>query len=396
MKIRRRRRGNGEGSIYKRLDGRWASSITTGFDTRGMQTRRYFYAATRADVARKLDEAKKKLAEGRPLAPERQTAGQFLGRWLEDVVRPSVSPKTYRTYSDLIKKHLEPGLGRIDLQKLNAQQVQHFLNVKSESGLSPATVKHCRDCLRAALNVAMRWDLLVRNPAALVKPPKRVRRKPQVYNKAQARQFVESIRGHRLESLFLVALCVGMREGEVLGLGWSDVDLENRRLLIQCSLQRIEGKLQLLPTKTEESQRSIRLPDLVVSSLIAHSTRQDQEKALAGEDWVDSGRVFTTTKGTLLDARNLLRVYYTLRDVAGLPKIRFHDLRHSAATLLRAAGVPTPAISKLLGHASTRTTEEVYSHVISDMETEAADEMDAIFEPVAVSVAVKSTAKKLN
>ncbi len=396
MNRRRNRRGNGEGSIFQRSDGRWVSAITTGFDAHGFQTRKNYYGRTRGEVAQKLDEAKKKLAEGRPLSPEKQSVGQFLSRWIEDVVRPSVSPKTYRTYSDLIKKHLEPGLGRIDLQKLNAQQVQHFLNVKSEFGLSPATVKHCRDCLRAALNVAMRWDLLVRNPAALVKPPKRVRRKPQVYNKAQARQFVESIEGHRLESLFLVALCIGMREGEVLGLGWEDVDLENRILHVRYSLQRMAGKLQLVPTKTEESQRSIRLPDLVGSSLIAHRARQDQEKALAGDDWVETGRVFTTSRGTMLDARNLLRSYYALRDLAALPKIRFHDLRHSAATLLRAAGVPTPAISKLLGHASTRTTEEVYSHVISDMETEAADKMDAIFNRVAVSLAVKSAPKNLN
>jgi integrase len=175
-----------------------------------------------------------------------------------------------------------------------------------------------------------------------------------------------------------------MREGEVLGLGWEDVDLENRVLRVRYSLQRIKGKLKLVQTKTEESQRSIRLPDLVVSSLIAHRIRQDQEKSLAADDWVETGRVFTTSKGTMLDARNLLRAYYALRDLGALPKIRFHDLRHSTATLLRAAGVPTPAISKLLGHASTRPTEEVYSHVISDMETEGADKMDAIFNRVAV------------
>lgn len=392
--MRRHKRGNGEGSIFKRPDGRWVGSMTTGFNGNGRQARKDYYGKSRADIVRKLEEARKALAEGRSLSPERQTVGQFLDRWLADVVKPNTSPKTYRTYSDLLKQHLAPGLGGIDLYKLNPEHVQHFIKQRNEAGLSPTTVKHCRDCLRAALNVAMRWNLLVRNPAALAKLPRRIRRKPQAYNKAQARQFIQAIAGHRLEALFLVALCIGMREGEVLGLGIEDLDFENKLLTVRYSLQRIDGKLKLVPTKTEESQRSIRLPDLVVSALIAHLERQAKERAWAGEDWVETGRVFTTTKGTMLDARNMLRDYYKLRDISGVPKVRFHDLRHSAATLLRAAGVPTPAISKLLGHASTRTTDEVYSHVISDMEEEAAAKMDQIFKPVAVTVAVKSTSER--
>jgi integrase len=189
---------------------------------------------------------------------------------------------------------------------------------------------------------------------------------------------------------------MGMREGEVLGLGVEDIDLENRRLMVRHSVQRVDGKLRLVPTKTEDSQRSVRLPEVVVSAMAAHLERRAQEKMAAAEDWVETGRVFTTRRGTMLDARNMLRDYYQLRDLSGLPHIRFHDLRHSAATLLRAAGVPTPAISKLLGHASTRTTEEVYSHVTPDMESAAAAKMDEIFNPVAVTVAVKSAAKKLN
>lgn len=394
MNSRRRRRGNSEGSIFRRADGRWVASITIGYNDRGLQERKDYYAKSRAEVVFKLDEAKKKLAEGRPLSPEKQTVAQFLNRWLADVVHQSVSPKTHRTYSDLISKHISPALGRIDLQKLDPQHVQHFLNIKSESGLSPTTVKHCRDCLRAALNVAMSWNLVVRNAASLAKPPKRVRRKAHVYGKDDAQAFLQAIKGHRLETLFLVALCIGVREGEVLALGWTEVDLERKMIHIQHSLQRVNRKLQLVPTKTEESQRSIRLPDLVVSSLAAHRDRQQLERIAAGDDWVETGRVFTTTRGTMLDARNLLRSYYQLRDVSALPRIRFHDLRHSAATLLRAAGIPTPAISKLLGHASTRTTEEVYSHVLLETEHQAAAKMDEIMTPVAVTVAVKSAVRK--
>lgn len=166
-----RRRGNGEGSIFKRADGRWVASITVGYTARGVQDRKSYYGRTRAAVVAKLDDAKKMLADGRSLSPEKQTLEQFLTRWLQDVVHPNVSPKTHRTYSDLVAKHIAPALGRIDLQKLGPQDVQHFLKIMGESGLSPTTVKHCRDCLRAALNVAIRWDLLVRNVASLAKPP---------------------------------------------------------------------------------------------------------------------------------------------------------------------------------------------------------------------------------
>lgn len=190
MKERRRSRGNGEGSIFLRADGRWVASVTMGYNQNGLQARKNYYGKTRAEVVRKLDEAKKMLAEGHPLSAEKQTVGQFLTRWLTDVVRPSTSFKTHQTYSDLIRKHIAPGLGKIDLQKLDPQQVQHFLNTKSASGLSPTTVKHCRDCLRAALNVAMRWNLVVRNAASLARPPKRVRRKATVYTRDQAQEFI--------------------------------------------------------------------------------------------------------------------------------------------------------------------------------------------------------------
>ncbi|MRR52467.1 MAG: site-specific integrase [Rhodocyclaceae bacterium] len=224
----------------------------------------------------------------------------------------------------------------------------------------------------------MRWSLLVRNPAGLAELPRRVRRKPQVFNSSQARKFIQEIQGHRLEALFLVTLCTGMREGEVLALGLDDLDLDGQRLRIRGSLQRVDGKLELVSTKTEESQRSVLLPTLVVAALRKHLARREQERAIAGDDWEESGRVFVTRRGTFLDARNMLRDYYKLRDGSDLPAIRFHDLRHSAASLLHAAGVPSQAIRKLLGHASVRTTQEVYSHVTTDLESAAADKMDAI------------------
>jgi integrase len=347
------------------------------------------------EAAHKLEQKRRDHDDGRPLSPPRQTVAQFLARWLE-VSKPTISPKSHRTYSDLVRLHILPELGRMDLLKLAPDDVQGLVNNLSSKGLSPTTVKHCRDCLRAALNVAIKWNILQRNSAELIKPPKRVKRVPEVYNRAQSIAFLQSLRGHRLESLFLVALCMGVREGEVLGLSKADVDLENKRLHIRHSLQRIDGKLQLVPAKTDESQRSPMLPDVVVSSLCAHFARQEDERILAADDWVETGMVFTTTKGTMLDARNMLREYYKLRDLSQLPKIRFHDLRHSAATLLHAAGVPMAAIQKLLGHASMRTTQDVYSHVTTDMENAATATMDELMHVRGGSSLPQPDAKKPN
>ena len=402
-KRRTRKRGNGEGSIFRRADGRWVASLTLGYNETGHQDRKDFYGRTRSEVLAKLDDARNKLADGCPISPEKQTVGQFLARWLADVQKPNISAKSYRTYSDLIRMHLTPALGAIDLQQLTPQHVQHFINVKTEAKddngftcFSSRTIKHFRDCLRAALNVAMQWNLIVRNPAALVKLPRLVRHKVQTYNRAQALLFVEAIRGHRLEALFLLALCRGMREAEVLGLGLEDLDMENKLINVRNSLQRVNRTLQLVATKTEESQRQIKLPDMVVSSLAAHLALREKERAFAGSDWVETGRLFTTRRGTMLDARNMLRDYYKLRDVAALPKIRFHDLRHSAATLLHAAGVRMSAISKLLGHSSTRTTQEVYTHVNTDMDSQAAAKMDELLGPPPMKTKAKKPARAVN
>jgi len=367
------------------------------FDSRGRQKRSYVYGKTRAEAATRLDQKRKDFFEGKPLSVPKETLANFLKRWLTfKMDSKAISPKSQRTYNDLINKHIVSALGHINIQRLAPDHVQRFVALKTEAGLSPKTVKHCRDCLRAALNEAMRSGLVNRNAPAQVRPPKQLRRPPQVFNKAQARAFLDAIRGHRLESLFLVALCMGMREGEVLGLSKADVDLENKRLHIRHSLQRIDGKLMLVPTKTEESQRSPILPDVVVSSLGAHFSRQDDERMMAGSDWVETGMVFTTGKGTLLDARNVLREYYKIRDTAGLPSIRFHDLRHSAASLLHASGVPLVAIQKLLGHASFRPTQEVYAHITSDLETEAASTMDELLAPPATLSHQPRRGKRLN
>ena len=425
---RLRKRANGEGSIYLRSGGRWVAEVTIGYDERGRQRRSQVYGRSQTEVRDKLYELKTRLCAGLPPKPEKQTVAQFLNTWLETVCPANVGDKTLRTYRDLAEDHIIPAFGRIELGKLGPQHVQQFVEdlrkkpkalrkknqdtegsadadavaVAAPESLSQRTVKHCRDVLRAALNVAMKWNLVSRNAAALTSVSSPRKTKPHFYDESQGHAFLEAISGDRLEALFWLALCLGPREGELLGLQWTDFDFEKGTLTIVRSLQRIRRKgekkshLELVPTKTEDSDRSAWVPQLVLERVRAHRNRQEEERTLAGSAWRETGMVFTTHIGTLLDPRNMLREYYRLRDQARLPKIRFHDLRHSAATILGLAGIPDAAIQKLLGHASVRTTQDIYKHLTPSGERQAADKMDEIFGSVAVKVAVKTAKGRVN
>jgi integrase len=403
--------------------------VTIGYDEHGRQQKERVYGKTQSAAAKKLDELKARLAQGLPPKPEKQTVAEFLNTWLDSVCcPPHVSFKTQRTYRDLCEDHVIPALGKIELGKLAPPHVQQFVNDVMQKPKPPRkknpiaqaseedraippdppecfssrTAKHCRDVLRAALNLAMKWNLVSRNAAALTTVTASRARKPQIYDQSQASAFLEAIYGDRLEALFWLAVCIGPREGELLGLKWTDFDFEAARVALLRSLQRVrrpgeaKSHLELLPTKTEDSDRSLWLPQIVLEKVLVHRTRQDEERELAGSEWRETGMVFTTRIGTMLDARNMLREYYRLRDQAQLPKIRFHDLRHSAATILKMAGIPDQAIQKLLGHASVRTTQEIYTHLTPDAEKRAAEKMDEIFGPVAVKIAVKTAKRKAN
>ncbi|MEN6532504.1 MAG: tyrosine-type recombinase/integrase [Bryobacteraceae bacterium] len=387
-----RKRANGEGSIYRRKsDGRWVGSLSVGWTANGRADRVSVYGKTQAEARQKLDEKKKAMSDGLPIRFDNQTVSAFLTRWLNDTVRTTTKPKTYSQYEWAIRCHLNPGLGHHILHKLSPQDFQRFIAAKSESGLAWKSVKIVRDVMRAALNTALQWGLVLRNAAEHSKLAPRPNAERPVFNKQEARAFLDAIRGHRLDALFKLALCLGMRQGEILGLRWEDVDLENRRINLKFALQRVLGTLRLVPTKTRESQRTVPLPGPLLSALIEHRRRQAEERSMAGTAWVESGMVFTTERGTPLDPSHMARSYRAAIRVSGLKYIHFHDLRHSASTILHEAGVPTQAIRKLLGHASARTTEEIYQHATSESEGRLIAAVEEAFgnNPVAVTVAVK-------
>jgi integrase len=381
-----RKRNAGEGSIFERADGRWCAQLDLGWEN-GKRRRRYIYGVTAAEVQDALLKARSDQAAGLPIAVERQTVAQFLDRWLEDSVKPSVRPATHQQYFQHVRLYLSPSLGRHRLSKLSPQHVQAFVNERLKIGLSPRTVQLSLVILRHALDSAVKWDLVGRNVATLVDSPKVQRHEITPLDPQQARRFLEAARGERLEALYSVALSLGLREGEALGLRWIDLDLDARQLSIRQCLQRIggkrfgtgPGKLQFVEPKTDRSRRTLRMPDAIVRALRAHRVRQLEERLSAGSAWVENGLIFTTTIGTPLEPRSAVTDFKRILEKAALPlSIRFHDLRHSAASLLLAQGVQMRAIMELLGHSTIALTANTYSHVMPSMMQDMAEKMDAI------------------
>ncbi len=371
------KRGQNEGSIYKRRDGRWVGVISLGYVNR-KRKRKALYGATRREVQERLTSALKATQEGRPIPPERQTVARFLGDWLENSAKPAIRPSTYIRYGAHVRNHISPAIGHIKLSRLTPQHVQALLNEKLGDGLAPATVRYMHAVLRRALKQALKWDLVARNAAALVDTPRVTQKEIEPFTPEQARTFLDAIRGDRLEALYSVALAVGLRRGEVLGLKWSDVDLDKRTLTVRASLQRIDGALVLVEPKSRQSRRTVALPQTVIDAVRLHRARQLQERLLAGSRWQDHGLVFSTTIGTPMDPRNLTRHFRKAIRSAGLPLRRFHDLRHSCASLLLAQGVHPRVVMEILGHSQISITMNTYSHVIEKLQHDAAAQIDAL------------------
>ena len=369
------RRGNGEGTITRRADGRWAAAILHDEGRR----RKWVYGRTRREVAERLARVQRDIADGRPVANDRLTTGEYLQRWLDDVARDRVRPLTWRGYEQLIRVHLVPTLGRVPLARLTPQHVNTLLSAKTREGrLAPRTVQYMHSVLRAALNQAVRWRIVPYNAAALVSAPRVVHAEVRVLTPQEARSLLDAARGDRLEALYSVALALGLRQGEALGLSWSDVDLESGALRVRRAAQRIphEG-VRLVETKTARSRRTLALPPVVVRALREHRGRQVEERLAAGEDWQDLGLVFTSEIGTPLDGPNVTHRFHRLLARAGLPRMRFHDLRHACASLLLAQGVHPRVVMETLGHSQISLTMNTYSHVLPALQREAADQMEA-------------------
>jgi integrase len=361
-----KRRGNGEGSIRKRKDGRWEARYSV--PTPDGPEQKTVYGKTRKVVSEKLTEAMAGRDKGLVYDAGKLTVGEFLERWLEDVVKLSSSHRTYSTHAQEVHDHVAPTLGRIKLRGLRKAHIDRLYREKLDSGLSPSTVRRVHAVLHRALEEAVKGDLIPRNPAAHANKPKVKQEEIEPLDASQAAAFLNTAKGDRFEALYVLGLMCGLRQGEALGLKWSDIDLDSGTLRVSRQLQRMRrdgkksGRLDFSEPKNA-SRRTVGLPQRVVSALKSHRKRQLEEKLAAGSVYQDEGLVFASRFGTPLDAQNVVNRYYKLLlERTGLSPIRFHDLRHSCLSLLAQHGEPIRDLQALAGHATAAFTLQRYTH----------------------------------
>jgi integrase len=372
-----KRRGNGEGSITRRKDGLYMARYWV--ETSQGPKRKTIYSKKREEVAEALAKALAERANGLVFDDENVTIGEYLDTWLNGSVRGSVRQSTFDRYESAVRLHIKPALGRLKLKKLTPAHVQGFYQDRLDVGLAPASVNKLHTILHKALSQAVKWTMVPRNVAGLVKPPRPNPAEMRVLSAEETRRLLETAQGNKLQALYVLAVTTGMRQGELLGLRWQDVDLENATVSVRRTLTKNGGRLLLGEPKTTKSRRTINLTEAAVLALSEHLTRQVDQIESLGDLYRDEGLVFASEVGTLMNPSNLRkRSFARLLKKAHLPPIRFHDLRHTCATLLLCRNVHPKYVQELLGHANIAITLDTYSHVIPGMGDHAARAMEDV------------------
>jgi integrase len=355
------RRPKGTGSIYERdgvVIGQYAVQTPEG-----KTKRKYVRGKDKKEVAGKLAKAIADRDSGVVYDSENMTVGEYLDRWL-DAVRGTVRERTWQRNEEIVRIHLKPMLGGPKLDKLDALKIQTLYGAKLDSGLSPGTVQIIHTTLHKALKQGVRWSLIPRNVTEAVDPPRPSAKEIRPLGVEQVKCLLSAARGDKLEALYVLAVSTGLRQGELLGLKWEDVDLQEGVLRVRRTV--FNGAVNA--PKTTRSNRSVRLTSEAIRALRDHQS---------GGEWVFSSRV-----GTSLSTHNLSnRSWKPLLRKAGLPQgTRFHDLRHTCATLLLTKGVHPKIVQEMLGHSSITITLDLYSHVLPDMQDKAEKAMDEILD----------------
>lgn len=387
-----RARANGEGSIFPYRTGFAAYVWVTKPD--GQRTRKYVYGKTRDAVHNKWIKLHQQAKAG-AVATSVPTVGSFLAYWLTEIIEPNRAPLTFATYETFVRRYLSPGLGSKRLDRLQARDVQTWLNQVArtcqccaqgkdaarrqenrrccaagrccQAVPSTRTVSDIRAALRAALTHAQAEDLISKNPAVPVTLATVRRRRGRSWSSDEARKFLESARADEdsLYAAYALVLVTGLRKGEALGLAWEDVDLHAGKLTIGRQLQRVRGKLLHRDTKTQASDAALPLPDICVAALRSRNSQRDEARAAAGKAWHENDLVFTTRHGTPIEPRNFQRSWQARCDRAGVRPITVHDARRTCATLLADLDVHPRVAMQILRHARFSVTMEIYTQVSS-------------------------------
>jgi integrase len=369
-----KRRGHGEGAIFQRQDGRWVARVVVPGGKR-----KDYYTKTRKEATDKLRAAQRALDDGLTLETNRQTVATYLDQWLAASVKPSVKVRTYEGYESIVRVRVVPRIGGKQLARLTALDLQALYSELADAGLSARSISHTHRVLHRALGQAVKWNILARNPCAGVTAPRTHRAEMKVLTPEQVRTFLNATAEHPAHALYVLAITTGMRAGELLGLQWGDVDLDAGRLTVRRALQQQNSAgLVFVTPKTTKSRRMILLSQRAIDALRSHCDRQTFHRKQLSAEWRDLDLVFPGPVGGPIDPSWSRQVFYAALEAAKIPRVRFHDLRHTAATLALMQGVHPKVVSDMLGHGTVGLTLDTYSHLLPAMHQQAASAMDAI------------------
>jgi integrase len=378
------------GSIRRRGKMTWELCFDVGNDPVTGERMRKFVSVkgTRRDAERALTEAIHRQNTGLDIDYAKLSVAEYLNRWLKDYAATNVSTATLVRYNGIVANHLAPAIGRIQLGDLRPAHIQRAyaedLSVQGRKdrragGLSARTVLQHHRVLREALAHAVRWQLIARNPADAVAPPKPARHEMRVLNREEAQALLATATGDPLFTLIHVALATAARLGELLALRWSDMDAQTGTLRIVRTAQRLPGQGIVFHTpKTHRSIRPIALSPVTLRILKTHRVAQAEDRLAVGSSYDNDDLVFANALGRPLDGTAVTKRFQRLAVRAELGHLRFHDLRHTAATLMLSAGTHVKVVSERLGHATINITLDTYSHVLPDMQRDAAIALDAL------------------
>jgi len=382
MGFKANKRTNKDGSVtyWTRVDA--GSDPITG---KRLQPR--LNASTVGELKRLYADAIRKVDQGGYTNAAKQTVAEYMAYWLDTYAKAATKPRTYDTYALMIKHHITPAIGHVRLDKLTPTDLATLYRQKLDGGrkdskpggLSPRTVRYIHATIREALAHAMKWGIVHRNVADAVDAPKLSSREMTTWNAAQVTTFLAIAEATtRYAPVFMLAVLTGLRRGELLAVRWRDIDLDRGILAVRQTLVDRNGTLSFSSPKTHRSSRPVDLPESAIAALKAHRRTQLEERLAAGPIWQDHDLVFATDLGRPIHPRNLFRAMQVAITKAKLPPIRFHDLRHTHATLLFQADVHPKIVSERLGHATIGLTLDVYSHTLPGMQREAASRLDAM------------------
>ncbi|MFB8245418.1 tyrosine-type recombinase/integrase [Streptomyces sp. NPDC055952] len=373
----RKRNPNGAGSIWQRKDGRYEARVYVP-QPDGTRKRKTVYGATWEECDTKRQELVRRDRQGIPTPTRSAKLSEWLPYWLAHYVQPRRKLSTYDKYETHVRLYLVPVLGAKRLESLSVADVRRFIT-RVQTTHTAATAKEAHRVLRTALTAAVREELITRNVASLVEPPRVKQREIRPWSLEETLTFLEAARKDPLYAAFVLAIAMGLRRGELVGLRWSDVDLDNRVLHVRHQTQRRRGELYDDDPKSRRS-RVVPMPALCLAPLRWHRLRQREAFDRTGVAWLESGYVFATRNGRPVEPRNVYRSFTRVARDAGLRVVRLHDARHSTATLLTAAGVAPRVIMEILGHSQISITMDVYTHVVHDTQREAISHMDRLLK----------------